>query len=66
MNVENRKNFWCSGSDKCSELYTVCREETRSDSTSKERQPFCNIILIKNFRSHFNIEANNSESLEHF
>ena len=47
MNDKKKKKLCPSGSDECSELYTVRREETRSESTSKEsvlRQLFCYII----------------------
>ena len=48
MNV--KKNS--SSSDQFSEFYTIRREETRSDSTSKEsvlRHPFCDIIFMNSF-----------------
>ena len=36
MNDKKRIQYRSSGLDECSELYTVRRKETRSDSTSKE------------------------------
>ena len=58
MNDKKRKNFRFSCSDESSELYTACREATRSDNTSRETvlwESFYNIILIEKICLYFNI-----------